>query len=256
MTVTTAMDKSVLKKRLQRFFDPESKTRQDLCQFLNTLSDKIDVYIYGGVIRDIALHGVASFKSDIDIVFTGNETALDPIWGAYGAQRNNFGGRRLSVGHWQVDIWSAESTWAFKEGYKQFESIESMLDTTITNWDAILYHWKDEKIICKADYFKDLSNCYLDVVLDKNPNALGMYTRIMRYCAGKAAAKEVSPRVVHLLKLAFETYSKRELLEYEERSFKDRYLANAYERLARDENLYRDDLFPTELGICHTRAMF
>lgn len=256
MTVTAAKNKSVLKKRLQRFFDPGSKARHGLCQFLDALSEKVDVYIYGGVIRDIALFGVASFKSDIDIVFTGDEATLDAVWALYGATRNNFGGHRLTVDHWQVDIWPAESTWAFKEGHQRFESIESMLNTTITNWDAILYHWKDEKIICKGEYFKDLSSYYLDVVLDKNPNMLGMYTRVIRYCAGKAAAKEVSPRVVHLLKLAFEKYSKKELLEYEERSFKDQYLQNAYERLSGDKELYKDDFFPKELGLHHTHALF
>ena len=256
MTVTAAKDKSVLKKRLQRFFDPKSKARQGLCRFLDELTSKVDVYIYGGVIRDIALYGVDLFKSDIDIVFTGDETALNSIWTKYGAERNNFGGHRLNVDHWQVDIWPAEATWAFKKGYRRFESIESMLDTTITNWDAILYHWEDEKIICKEDYFKELSSYYLDVVFDKNPNMLGMYTRVMRYCMGKAAAREVSSRVAHLLKSAFENYSEQELLEYEERSFEDRYLQNVYERLAKDEDLYRDDAFPKELGICHTREMF
>ncbi len=256
MTVSAAKDKSVLKKRLQRFFDPASKSRRGLCQFLDALSEKVDIFIYGGVIRDIALYGGASFKSDIDIVFTGDESALDEVWVAYGAELNNFGGHRLSVDHWQVDIWLAKSTWAFQEGYQRFESIESMLNTTITNWDAILYHWKGKKIICKDDYFKDLSNYYLDVVLDKNPNMLGMYTRVIRYCAGKAAAKEISPRVIHTLRLVFEKYSKKELLEYEERSFRDRYLHNAYERLSGDKDLFKEDIFPKELGIHHTRAMF
>jgi len=257
MTVTAAKDKSVLKKRLQRFFNPDSKTRQGLRKFLDAVSEKVDVYIYGGVIRDIALYGVASFKSDIDIVFTGDETALNSVWETYGAEFNNFGGHRLTVDHWQVDIWPAKSTWAFKEGHQRFESIESMLNTTITNWDAILYRWKDGKIICKEDYFKDLANYYLDVVFDKNPNMLGMYTRVIRYCAGKAAAKEVSPRVVRLLRLAFENYSERELLDYEKRSFRDRYLDNAaYERLSKNKDLYKDDILPKELGLNHTRAMF
>lgn len=256
MTVTAAKDKWILKKRLKRFFNPESKNRRGLCKFLDALSEMVDVYIYGGVIRDIALFGVESFNSDIDIVFTGDESALDSVWGSSGAQRNNFGGHRLYVDHWQVDIWPAQSTWAFKEGHQRYESIESMLDTTITNWDAILYHWKEQKIICKDDYFNDLSNYYLDVVLDKNPNMLGMYTRVMRYCAGKAAAKEVSPRVAQLLKQALEIYPKQTLLEYEERSFDDLYLERAYERLAEDENLRQVDLFPKEMGLHHTRAMF
>lgn len=256
MTVTAAKDKRILKKRLKRFFNPERKNRQNLCDFLDTLSDDVDVYIYGGVIRDIALYGVDYFKSDIDIVFTGDESTLDSYWAIYEAERNNFGGHRLTVGHWQVDIWPAESTWAFREGYKHFVSIESMLDTTITNWDAILYHWKDQKIICKEDYFNDLSSYYLDVVLDKNPNMLGMCTRVMRYCAGKAAAKEVSPRVAHLLKQTLENYTKQTLLEYEERSFSDRYLESVYDRLAEDKMLRQDDLFPKEMGIHHTRAMF
>lgn len=256
MTVTAAKDKWILKKRLKRFFNPESKTRQGLCDFLDALSDKVDVYIYGGVIRDIALYGVECFKSDIDIVFIGAESALDAIWANYGAQRNNFGGHRLTVGHWQVDIWPAESTWAFREGYQSFESIESMLDTTITNWDAILYQWKVEKIICKEDYFKDLSSYYLDVVLDKNPNMLGMCTRVMRFCGGKAAAREVSPRVALLLKQALDNYSKQTLLEYEEQSFNDRYLESAYERLVENVTRHQEDLFPKEMGLHHTRAMF
>ena len=217
--MAVAKDRSALKKRLQRFFNPKIEARARLCEFLDVLASNVDVYIYGGLIRDIARQGVASFGSDIDIVYTGDESALNSVLASFGDGRNSFGGRRLNVGRWQVDIWAAEATWAFAEGYRGFDGIESMLDTTITNWDAILYRWQDKKIICKEDYFKELSASYLDIVLDKNPNMLGMYTRVMRYCVGKFAAKEVSVEVARVLKSAFEEYSEQELLEYEKRSF-------------------------------------
>ena len=255
MKVSAAKDKSVLKKRLQRFFDPSSKRRAGLCAFLDEISDKAHIYIYGGVIRDIALHGVESFNSDIDIVFTGNDSCLDAIWRKYSAQRNSFGGHRLSVGGWQVDIWKAEHTWAFQEGYRTYQSIESLLSTTITNWDAILYDWQAKRIISSDGYFKDLSNHYLDVVLTKNPNMLGMYVRIIRYCAGKAA-RHVSPQVADLLKRAFEEFSFEELVDYEQDSFKDSYLRErSYEQLT-DADLYREDFFPKHLGINLTRPLF
>ena len=119
-----------------------------------------------------------------------------------------------------------------------------------------LYILDKDKFLCKEDYFKDLSSYYLDVVLDKNPNMLGMCTRVMRFCGGKAAAREVSPRVALLLKQALDNYSKQTLLEYEEQSFNDRYLESAYERLVENVTRHQEDLFPKEMGLHHTRAMF
>ena len=76
------------------------------------------VLLFGGMLRDLSLVGNVGFKSDIDLVIdTEEDESLDYLLKTYSAKRNKFGGYRLCLSKWKVDIWMLKSTWAFREGY-------------------------------------------------------------------------------------------------------------------------------------------
>jgi predicted nucleotidyltransferase len=97
-----------------------STAANSVAEFLNLVSASVpdgDVYLFGGVLRDLALYGKKGFKSDIDLVVEGDWSDLVSYIDHIGARKNKFGGYRLIVGEWPVDIWNAEETWAIKQGH-------------------------------------------------------------------------------------------------------------------------------------------
>ena len=165
------------------FGDADLSARRRLIDFLDDISAssvKGDIYLFGGIIRDLAFCGRGGFCSDIDIVTDGSLENVVPTLREYGAKRNKFGGYRLYVGEWPVDIWSAQETWAIKRGLVPYNGIGSLLDTTVLNWDAILMNWRTGNLIFRPDYFESVNGRLLDIVLSDNPNRLGMLVRVLR----------------------------------------------------------------------------
>lgn len=165
-----------LQKRMIYFCDSHTPTQKPLMRFINLLFPHGKPYIFGGVIRDIAIHGLKNFKSDIDIVYTGiiQETELQNI-----AIKNKFGGHRVTFNRWVIDIWPLKETWSFKNGAIAFENKKSILKTTQTNYEAIMYDIKNKKIICSDNYIDDITNGYLRIVNSKSPSSLKLLKKIL-----------------------------------------------------------------------------
>jgi nucleotidyltransferase-like protein len=166
-----------------------SRTIAEFLDFLTAAMPDGDVYLFGGVLRDLALMGRKGFNSDIDLVIEGNWDNCVRYLESYGAKRNKFGGFRLFLGGWPIDIWNARETWAIKQGLVQYRSIFSLTETTVLNWDAILMSWRAKAFIHQANYLYMLRERVLDVVLEANPNPLGMAVRVFRHLSLKNAAK-------------------------------------------------------------------
>ena len=141
-----------------------------------------DLYLFGGVLRDVALYGKSGFTSDIDLVVDSDWMQLAKYYlTSHGARRNRFGGFRLQVNGQSIDIWSAQRTWAIRQGLVQYRGIGSLTRTTILNWDAILLNWRTQQVICDKNYFRQIRNGVLDIVLEQNPNPLGAVVRAFRH---------------------------------------------------------------------------
>ena len=222
--VSVAKNKSILKKRLLRFF-LESKERKELEFFLNSTSEKNEILVFGGLVRDIALFGISGFDSDIDLVFTGPPSELERLINST-FKENKFGGYRGRIGSWPVDIWSLEKTWAFKKGLIPLKSNESLLDTTFTNWDSIYFEWRNRKIICPEFYFQELQEGYLNLNLKENPNDIGCTVRVIRYFISKHVSA-FSPTMVEYMREQLEKFSNRQLIHAEGISYPNKkYLNN------------------------------
>lgn len=199
----------------------EKLPASNAAEFLDFLVDATpdgEVYLFGGLLRDLALFGRKGFNSDIDIVVAGGWTNLVPYLEQLGARKNKFGGYRLTVGDWPIDIWNARETWAIKQGLVVYTGIASLTETTVLNWDAILMNWRTKRFVYRENYFEDIISRVLDVVLMENPNPKGMAVRVFRHLCHKDARK-ISVRAIQYLSKCTESYSFEELHSAEVASY-------------------------------------
>lgn len=194
---------------------------KNIGEFLDFLCDALpggEVYLFGGVLRDLALLGRRGFSSDVDLVVEGDWVHCVRYLQSLGACKNRFGGFRLRVAGWPVDIWNAEETWAIRQGLVEYKGAASLVRTTVLNWDAILMNWRNASFVCGPNYLNELRDRILDVVLKQNPNPLGMAVRVFRHLCLKDARK-VTRRAAEYLAATTLTYSYQQLSSEEFRSY-------------------------------------
>ncbi|MRT10719.1 hypothetical protein GJV07_00240 [Enterobacteriaceae bacterium RIT711] len=221
MSMNIVQSKRNLKRRVEGFFASEKDERQAASNFIEALSMHAHVYIFGGMIRDIGLFGHNGFSSDIDLVFHGSRHKLYQALESLNIPHfteNKFGGFRLTHSRMDYDIWSLEDTWAFREDVISLHNIDSLLHTTLMTWDAVIYDINAKKIITQPNYFQDLINRRLDLVLEKNPNEKGSVVKIIRTIYGKNAAT-LGGKLCAFLKNHLSCYSSTELIQYERANF-------------------------------------
>lgn len=192
-----------------------------ISDFLDLISHSVpdgDVYLFGGVLRDLALYGRKGFNSDLDLVVEGEWSAVKDYLEHLGAAKNKFGGYRLHVGGFPVDVWNAQDTWAIKMGYVSYEGIASLLESTVLNWDAVLMNWRTRKIVANRNYLQELHDRKLHVVLQENPNPIGMAVRVFRHLCMKDARK-VTKGAANYLAICTHRYSFSELSDSEKQSY-------------------------------------
>ncbi|MER2490523.1 hypothetical protein [Catenovulum sediminis] len=185
-----AANPNILKKRLQRFLqlhhNPGRAQVNAICQRLLLLGP---VYLFGGAVRDIALQGIRDFYGDLDFVVDCPPqklaSVIQQLSTEFKVKQNKFGGYRLFCDKWWLDIWPLEDTWAFKANKIEFDSVSSLLQTTILNWDAAIYDLAQHQLIVSSDYFKQMQSGVLDLQLAENPNPMGAISRILRCILSK-----------------------------------------------------------------------
>lgn len=226
--VDVAANAEALSRRVRYFVKKERTEDSRLAQLLDEI--EAPAYLFGGVVRDLALYGkrgLADRDADIDIVCAARGRVANRFFVRLEQQkdvvRNRFGGFRLATRRWNVDLWAAQDTWAFREGKFGYESVESLLETTITNWEAVLFRLDGGSLMYKDRYFKDIQDGYLDVVFSENPNSLGMYVRIVRACIDWPV-QYLSEKMRNVVRGAMETYSLEELMSYEREHYRHRYI--------------------------------
>lgn len=247
MTSTAAKSED-LRRRVIRFLDREYDRDPALVALLNSLKSSNQVYIFGGLVRDIALNGITSKKSDIDLVFTGSKLNIESAVSDYEVNVNKFGGYRLNTKHWQVDIWKASESWAFRNTHCTYKNIESLLDTTITNWDSILFDLQTKRVIARNSYFSEITRGYLDLVLSQNPNKIGMNVKLFR-ALSDYRVRSVSLAVSSEVREALKAFGLDQILDYERNHYKSsRIDPLVIEQLQFQCENNESDLLPVEIS--------
>lgn len=218
-----ARRKDVLKKRVRRFFESPPSERRAVAQVTRELGEVAEVYVFGGLLRDLALYGSSDFSSDVDIVLVPHdEAAFEAILEKFAFRRNKFGGFRLTANRWLFDIWEFDKTWAFAEKHVQPKSKHSLNETTFFNWDAVFYDFRANQIVCSDGYFEQLANLSLDINLELNPDTLGMFLRALRFIEEDQAKTE--PRLTKFMANVFESESDTNILRYYRKHSKSDFL--------------------------------
>ena len=130
--------------------------------------------------------------------------------------RNSFGGYRLSVGRWVLDIWTLESTWAFRQGLVDGRKIPDLLNTTFFNWDAIVFKLESNRLSYSDHYLSDLSQRKLSINLRNCANELGATVRTLRLLA--QASPKLDPQLASFLFENINHYGSSEILRSDAKS--------------------------------------
>lgn len=214
-----------------------SKSIAEFLDFMTAAVPRGDIYLFGGVLRDLALLGRRGFNSDIDLVVEGDWDNCVSYLESLGAHKNKFGGYRLKVADWPVDIWNAKETWAIRQGFVQYKGIASITETTVLNWDAILMNWRTQSFIHRKNYLEELKARVLDIVLVENPNPLGMAVRVFRHLCAKDARK-ITRKTAKYLEDCAKAFSFSEIRDSEMRSYGNSVIEYAVYQLFEHMNGY------------------
>lgn len=213
-----AQSKEVLVKRLRRFFEDVPEERQPVVSFVKSIKGASDVFIFGGLVREICLRGILPFRSDVDIVVKiQDRSEFDSFLSIYNCTKNKFGGYRIRESRWIIDIWEFENTWAFSQGLVSPIGSASLLQTTFFDWDAALYDFYKDRLQCSEDYIANISNKVLEINLEENPNEIGAFIRTLRFLLKERA--RTGYKLSKFIQNSFLRMSDQEIMEYERGHF-------------------------------------
>ena len=173
---------SDLRKRVNHFLEYKAYSRDEVISFIKRIERVGEVAIFGGMLRDLSILGNEGFNSDVDLVIdTEDVNELENILLTYRCYKNKYGGYRVILGKWKVDIWTLTSTWAFRTGLVEGRTLEDLCGTTFFNWDAIIFKIGSGEFYSIEGYIDHINERFLDINLMENFNELGNVIKSLRY---------------------------------------------------------------------------
>tara|TARA_R100000908_G_scaffold65369_1_gene54972 strand:+ start:22246 stop:22980 length:735 start_codon:yes stop_codon:yes gene_type:complete len=145
-----------------------SITPFELTTFINKTIERVDIYVFSGVIRNYFLN--SHELRDIDFVVEDISRIREVIEN-YEYRENSFGGFKIKIGEMDVDLWETKNTWAFKYqneiDYKLFKVIPN---TSFFNFSSVIYHLNRKEFIYNEDFLNFLRKKELEISFYPNPN--------------------------------------------------------------------------------------
>lgn len=130
---------------------------------LKSCNEVGEAFLFGGIVRDAVL-GFGGVFGDIDIFVSGPLDADFASGLSRYSRRTNFGGLRLVVGKFDIDIWELPQSYAFRIEKGRAISIPSLLDTVCFSSDAVAVSLLDSKIITTSKFRETVRNKSLTFV--------------------------------------------------------------------------------------------
>lgn len=147
-----------------------SKLENQVVELLDHLQSITDVYIFSGIIRDYFLKNDSI--RDLDIVL-GEQLDLAFINRHYFPNIeitiNNYGGYKVIVNSFRIDIWSIDSTWGIVNERKSATKY-SLIHSAFFNFSSILFSLNIEEFYFDDVFINFLNERVIDVEYEKNPN--------------------------------------------------------------------------------------
>lgn len=160
------MSSKLAKSKILEFLGQDVRGGHPIQHLKDSLSD---LAIFGGMIRDLALGNIESFRSDIDLVSMASAEEIYSLIKNYDPVRNKFGGYRFFFLGRPYDIWSLADTWAVREGHVTALHIEDLCKTTFFTVDAALFNVKSEAFYAPDFCRRSIKSKVLDINLIHNP---------------------------------------------------------------------------------------
>ena len=138
-------------------------------RLLNIISQRTDVYIFSGVIRNFLL----GFKEnrDIDIVVSDMDAVNAFIEEVHriDVSKNTFGGYKVKIDGTTIDMWALGNTWGIMEKNMR-KTPYNLVRTAFFNFSSIVYDLKRKAFIFENDFCFFLRTNAMDIVFPENPN--------------------------------------------------------------------------------------
>lgn len=218
MSTSLAKNRKLLEHRVARLLASRGgEIEAGVLPFLTCLGRPA---LVGGAIRDLARGGRKAFSSDLDfVILSGSHHRFAEQMSAAKAVANKFGGYRLQLLHWQVDVWHIHDTWARTNGHRSVEQPEDLLECTFFDWDSVLFDVMRRRVIMHDDYLDRMHSNVLDIRLEANPNPRGALIRALR----RAALWNVrfGPRLSEFARRQMSSAQWADLVRVDSRAFKN-----------------------------------
>jgi hypothetical protein len=132
----------------------------------DSLEKEGDLILFGGAVRDILVNHA---PRDYDVVVAIDNNKLDRIVNTMqlSSRRNRFGGYSMKLDGHLLDVWSLESTWAFREKFIS-PSVSNLTETVFFNIDSIAVNLSNEQVYA-SKFLEALQTKFLDIILESNP---------------------------------------------------------------------------------------
>jgi hypothetical protein len=176
-------DESDLRRQFRLFYKRKRDTTDEYARDLRRVLERFrcrewQVYMFGGMLRDIACFGPSAFPRDIDLVVDDQDiSAIRRAFENEVVRRNRFGGLCLSIGQtwkWKVDLWPLSKTWAFQHSDWQGTcTFEDLPRTTFLNVEAVamrLYTMNGSpRLIYESRFFDGINERVIAINFEPNP---------------------------------------------------------------------------------------
>lgn len=171
-----------------------------------------DVYLIGGVLREIKDNGKILSLRDVDIILnTEREKEYEDFLKEYAPEINRFGGYKIQCQDLIVDIWLLRQTWAYSANIIKCDRkdyLRLLPKTVFLNMDSIVYDMRNDRWY-DTEYRKAMETKILDVVLEDNPfielNIVRSFVLKKRY------EMDFSDKLKCVIKKYVYSYAKREI---------------------------------------------
>jgi len=158
-------------REINEYFSSACVSSGEFREFIETLKLEIpETVVFGGMLRDFYFDLPSNFQSDIDFVCSDPSAKIERVLHRYNPVKNKFGGFRMVVGKYPVDIWALDQTWAFKQGLVEGNDFEDLCSTTFFNVDAVYFPIKGSRVEQSKSFKAATQTRVLDINLEENPS--------------------------------------------------------------------------------------
>lgn len=137
--------------------------------FIELMSQKTNVYLFSGIIRNYFLKN--SIIRDVDIVIESDDK-IQSLIKKYEYRINSFGGYKVMINDMEIDIWRMDKTWAinYHQTILNFDLDKYIPNTAFFNFSAIIYSINKKEFIYTKHFLRFLRDKKMDVVYIPNAN--------------------------------------------------------------------------------------